>query len=237
MAEHKLRKRSEIPTADTWALEDLYPTDEAWETELNTLKLDQQSLASFEGKLGQSGEMLFRYLTQMEQVIEKMSLLGNYCIRRLDQDTRNTTYQTMAGSYRAASVAMGVATSFETPEIMAIPEETLEGFYEAYPDLERYRRFLRDFRRRKAHVLSEAEEKILSAAGEISQSPSGIFSAFTDADLTFPDAVDAAGEKHPLTKGNFVVWESGSDRVLRKSAYENMYHTIGAFRNRSQCSA
>ena len=80
-------------------------------------------------------------------------------------------------------------------------------------------------------MLSEAEEKILSAAGEISQSPSGIFSAFTDADLTFPDAVDAAGEKHPLTKGNFVVWESGSDRVLRKSAYENMYHTIGAFRN------
>ena len=231
MAQQKPRKRSEIPTADTWALEDLFPTDEAWEQELTTLNQDQQILASFEGRLGESGETLCRYLTQMEQVIEKLSLLGNYCIRRLDQDTRNTTYQTMAGSYRTASVAMGVATSFETPEIMAIPEETLEDFYAACPGLERYRRFLKDFRRRKAHVLSEAEEKILSAAGEISQSPSGIFSAFTDADLTFPDAVDAAGEKHPLTKGNFVVWESGSDRVLRKSAYENMYHTIGAFRN------
>ena len=26
----KIRKRSEIPVEDTWALEDLYATDEAW---------------------------------------------------------------------------------------------------------------------------------------------------------------------------------------------------------------
>ena len=57
MAQQKPRKRSEIPTADTWALEDLFPTDEAWEQELSTLNQDQQILASFEGRLGESGEI------------------------------------------------------------------------------------------------------------------------------------------------------------------------------------
>ena len=39
MAE-KIRKRSEIPVEDTWALEDLYVSDEAWEQELKTLEED-----------------------------------------------------------------------------------------------------------------------------------------------------------------------------------------------------
>ena len=231
MSQQKLKARSEIALEDTWALEDLYTTDDAWEKELESMSADQDELASYEGKLGSCAANLYAYLVKMEQISEKMSKLGNYCIRRLDQDTRNTVYQAMAGRYRSAAVALGVATSFETPEIMAIPDGDLDRFYEECPELERYRRYLKDFRRRKEHILSDSEEKILSAAGEIAQSPSGIFGAFTDADLVFPDVEDADGEKHPLTKGNFVVWESSSDRVLRKNAYEALYSTIGAFRN------
>ena len=43
MEETKIRKRSEIPVEDTWALEDLYVTDEAWEKELATLAEEMQS--------------------------------------------------------------------------------------------------------------------------------------------------------------------------------------------------
>ena len=63
-----IRKRSEIPVEDTWAVEDLYVSDEAWEAELNTLESDKKELTSFAGSLGQSGENLFAYLTKMEQV-------------------------------------------------------------------------------------------------------------------------------------------------------------------------
>jgi len=72
----KIRLRSEIPVEDTWAVEDLYVSDEAWEAELNTLEADKKELASYAGKLGQSGETLLAYLTEMEQVDEKASLLG-----------------------------------------------------------------------------------------------------------------------------------------------------------------
>ena len=227
----KIRKRSEIPVEDTWALEDLYATDEAWEQELTTLAEDEKELTSFAGKLGESAENLYAYMAKTEQVNAKAELLGNYCMRKADQDTREATYQAMVGKFMSVVVALSAATSFETPEIMAISDEKLDGFYTAYPALERYRRYLTDLRRRKEHVLSPAEEKLLAAAGEMAQAPDNIYGMFADADISFPDAIDSKGNPHQLTQGTFVPCQESSDRVLRKSAYENLYHGFAKFKN------
>lgn len=228
---NQIRKRSEIPVEDTWATEDLYPSDEAWERELASLDADSAALASFSGTLASGPEVLFDYLSKMERVNVKMERLANYCMRKADEDTRNAAYQAMSGRFISAAVALSTACSFETPEIMTISEETLEGFYKACPSLERYRRYLTDARRLKAHILSPAEEKLLAAAGEMANAPDTIFSVFADADMTFPDAVDGAGKTYPLTQGTFVSYEESPDRALRKSAYENLYHGYGAFKN------
>ena len=227
----KIPERSEIAKEDTWATEDLYATDEAWEAELATVAADQQALAAFAGRLAESGETLYAYLEKMEQTDVKVSLLANYCMRKADEDTRNATYQAMSGKFRSVMVALGAACSFETPEIMAISDEALEAFYAECPKLERYRRYLTDMRRRKAHTLSAAEEKLLASAGEMAHAPSAVYGAFGNADLTFPDAVDSNGNRHPLSQGTFVSLEESSDRELRKSAYENLYRTIGGFKN------
>ena len=153
----KIPERSEIALEDTWATEDLFVSDEAWEAELATVPADQQALASYAGRLAESGETLYAYLEKMEQVDEKVSLLAGYCMRKADEDTRNATYQAMSGKFRSMMVTLGAACSFETPEIMAISDETLDGFYASCPKLERYRRYLTDMRRRKAHTLSAAE--------------------------------------------------------------------------------
>ena len=227
----KIRQREEIPAEDTWALEHLYASDELWEQELNTLAEDGEYLAGFAGKLGESSENLFTYLSRMEQVNLKAEMLGNYCMRKADQDTRVAKYQAMSGKFMSTVVALGASCSFETPEILAISDEVLEGYYAELPGLARYRRYLTDLRRRRAHTLSPAEEKLLAAAGEMSQAPSNIFGAFSNADLKFPDAVDGQGQKHPLTQGTFVTCMGSEDRVLRKSAYENLYHTMAGFKN------
>ena len=157
----KIWRREDIPTEHKWATEDLYPTDEAWEQELATLDADKQILTAFAGHLADSAEKLFDYLENMERVDVKVSRLANYAMRKGDEDTRNAFYQSMGGKFRGVMVALGAACSFETPEIMAISDETLEGFYAQLPALEKYRRYLTNMRRRKAHTLSAAEEKLL----------------------------------------------------------------------------
>ena len=226
----KIRNREEIPAEDKWAIEDLYATDDAWEQDLKTVAEDETYLASFAGKLADP-KNLCDYLKKSEELNVKADRLGNYCMRKADEDTRNATYQAMQGKFMSVFVALGAATSFDTPEIMAISDEDMEQFYADCPDLERYRRYLTDLRRRKAHTLSAAEEKILAAAGEMADAPDNIYGAFADADISFPDAVDKDGGKHPLTQGTFVPLEESTDRTLRKSAYENLYDSFAGFKN------
>ena len=231
MEQTKIRNREEIPQEDKWAIEDLYATAQDWERELETLNDDRDTLAAYAGHLGDSAQTLCAYLQRLEQVNVKADRLGNYCMRRADEDTRDAACQAMSGRFVSTVVAFGAACSFDTPEIMALSDETLEGFYAACPALERYRRYLTDLRRRKAHTLSAAEEKLLAAAGEMAQAPDTIYGAFADADVSFPDAVDAQGGRHPLTQGTFVTLEESADRELRRSAYENLYDTLAGFQN------
>ena len=231
MEENKIRQRSEIPEEDKWAVEDIYPSDEAWEEDLSKLEAEEGPLVAFAGHLNESGHKLYEYLINAERVEELIGKLAGYCMRRADEDTRVAKYQGMVGRFYGAVVAMSAATSFETPEIMAISDEEMDRFYAECPELERFRRYLTDKRRMKAHTLSAAEEKLLAAAGEMAQTPDNIYGMFADADITFEDAVDAEGKTHPLSQSSFVALESGSDRVLRKSAYENLYKGFGAFKN------
>ncbi len=229
----KIPQRSEIPLEDTWATEDLYPSDEAWEAELETLAADGDALAAYAGRLGESGKVLCAYLEKMEAANAKGSLLANYCMRKSDEDTRVAKYQAMTGKFMSIVVALGAKCSFETPEILAISDEQMEVFYAEEPGLERFRRYLTKNRSRREHILSPAEEKLLAAAGEMSQAPDDIYGMLNNADLTFPDAVDSQGRAHPLSQGTFVACQESPDRVLRKSAYENLYHTYAKFRNTS----
>ena len=228
---NKIKDRSEIPQEDKWAIEDLYPSDEAWEAELATLEADKQTLQSYAGRLADSGKTLYEFLKITEETNVKASRLANYCMRKADEDTRKAEYQAMTGKFISVAVAMDAATSFETPEIMAISDETLNGFYGDCPELERYRRALTSLRRRKDHILSGAEEKLLAATGEMAQAPDKIYGMLADADMKFPDAVDSEGKKHPLSQGTFVTCQESPDRALRKSAYENLYDGFAAFKN------
>ena len=227
----EIKKRSEIPVEDTWAIEDLYESDQAWEHEFATLDADLAALVAFDGHLADGAESLYRYLCRTEKVNQKCAKLANYAQRQADVDTRNATYQAMTGKFASKMVAIQAATSFETPQILAISDETLDGFYKAYPELERYRRYLTNMRRFREHILSPLEEKLLAAAGELGAAPDNIYGMLCDADLKFRDALDGAGKAHSVTQGTFVQLEESQDRTLRQNAYESLYDGFTAFRN------
>ena len=227
----KIPEREQIALADRWAIEDLYPTDEAWKEDLEKLKALTGELAGFAGRLGESAATLLDFARKTEEAGVLLSNLFNYSSRRNDEDTRVAKYQEMNGMAMSAYVGLMSATAFQTPEIMAIPEQTMERFYAEEPGLERYRRYIFNIRRHAAHVLSPSEEKLLAMAGEMMQSPDDIYSKFADADLTFPDAVDKDGNKHPLSQGTYISYMESEDRELRKSAFQNTYDTWASYKN------
>lgn len=224
-------ERSARAAQDQWAIQDLYATDEAWEADLQKVKALIGQIPAYTGKLGTSADALYDYMQLDEKISLLLDDLSNYAQRRSDEDTRMARYQAMTDRITAVWVEASAAASFETPELLAIPDETLEAFYREKPELELYRRYFYQIRRKRDHILTAPEERILAAAGEMAQGPDNIYSMFSDADLQFADAVDAAGASHPLTQGTYVSYLESADRTLRRSAFKNYYRPYGQYRN------
>ena len=232
MAESKkIPQRGEVPVEYTWNTADLYPSDEAWEQELGAVRAQIPILAGYAGRLAESAQTLYGYLTLCDRTVEQVTRLHQYASLRQDEDTRAAQYQALAGKAASLWVELSSATAFDTPELLKITPEALEGFYADEPGLELYRRFFAVLQDKKEHILSDGEEKLLAAAGEMAQAPDEIFSKFSNADLTFPDAMDGQGSPLPLSNASFVSYEMSEDRALRRSAYETYYDTLGGFRN------
>ncbi len=227
----KIPERCEVAEQDKWAIHDIYATDDLWEEDLAKAKELIPTYGNFVGKLGENPENLLAFCEMEEKVAVMADALGNYAMRRSDEDARVSKYQAMVGRLMSTYVELTSASSFATPEIMGISDETMEEFYAECPKLERYRRYLTDVRRLREHVLSPQEEKLLAAAGEMANAPDTIYGMFNDADIVFPDVEDGKGEKHPLSQGTYIAHMESDDRTLRKNAFEGLYHTYGSFKN------
>ncbi len=231
MENKKIPLRSEVPQEFTWDLTPLFASDEAWLAEYEALKALPAEIAAYQGHLGDDAETLLSFFRLQDQAAIRLSTFYGYASCKSDQDTGNGFYQDLRGKAMSTYVAVSAAGAFASPEIMAIPEDRLNLFRIAQPGLEEYSRSLYQIRRMAAHILSPAEERLLSAAGEMAQGPDNIGSIFRNADLRFPNAVDRDGAEHQLTGGSFVPLLESADRVLRESAFRTYYQRLGEFRN------
>ena len=227
----EVKSRDEIEAKYHWDLASIYATDEAFLQALEQAKQYPAQCAAYQGKVSQSPQELLAFLRLDDQVTIELSRLVNYAQRKSDEDTRISKYQDFSSQAMSLYVAVSSAQAWFTPELLSLDQETMEKFYAQCPELELYRRSLDRIFRRKEHTLSPSEEALLASAGEMAAQPDNIYSMFADADLTFADAVDSQGEKHPVTHGTYGPLLYSQDRVLRKSAFESCYAGYGQFRN------
>lgn len=224
-------KRSDVPREYTWAVEDLYASDEDWKKDLEKIKGMIPRIGVFQGTLGKNADHLLDFLKLQDEITVLIDRFANYAMRKADEDTKNTTYQAFRDQTNSICVAVSSALSFAEPEILEIPDAVLSGFYEKQPGLNQYRRFLHDILRKKAHILSDAEEKILAAAGDLAQSPDDIFGLLNNADMTFESVTDIEGNRFPVTHASFISLMQNYDRNVRKDAFESMYRTYAEHKN------
>ena len=233
METNKIPARADVPEKDKWAIQDLFATDDDWRAALAKAKEFIPRITAFRGGLAESGAALLSFFRLDDEISLAFDALVHYAQRRSDEDTRVAAYQEMVSQVTRFAVEIQSAAAFETPELLAISDEDMNRLYAEAPELELYRLNIDRIRRRREHVLSDKEEAILAAAGEMAASPDDIYSMLNDADLKFPDAVDKDGNKHPVTHGTFIPLMQSYDRVLRKSAFDSLYSVYGQFRNTS----
>lgn len=229
----KIPARSEVEACHTWALEDMYATKADWEAEMERARAAAQEAAGYAGQLGEDSGKLLAYCRLEEKLGCMMDTIYGYASRKNDQDTTDPEGQAMEAKAMSLYVECSGLLAFANPEILGIPDEVLDAFFEENGELRTYKRSISDLRRCREHVLSPEMEKLLADAGEMARTPGNVYSMLNNADLTFPSILNEKGEEVEVTHGSFIPLMQSADRNVRKAAFESLYHTYGKVINTS----
>ena len=203
----------------------------SWEDSFKKIEQGLPELEALKGTLAQSGYALLKVLQTRDELYEELETLFVYASMRKDEDTTNSVYLGMFDRAMQLFVRASTVISYIEPEILALPQTTLDTYVQETPGLGLYRQQLDDINRNRPHVRSAEVEAVLAAAGEISEVPDSIFSMIDNADLKLPQIHNEEGEEVPLTKGNYLVYIRNTDRRVRKEAFEGMHGTFLKQRN------
>jgi len=222
-------KRSETNPKYRWRLEDLFASQADWDREYEQAKALIAKAAEFQGKLADPARLkaCFELEDELSLHVERLYVYANM---RHHEDTAEPNNMALADKSKKLSVEANEALSFITPEVLSLPDETLEKMI-ADPNLAPYRFTLEEMRRQKAHVLGKSEEALLAQAGNISQAPNTIFGMLNNADLKFPTIKNENGEDVELTHGTYIQFLESRDRSVREAAFKAMYDTYGKLKN------
>lgn len=218
-------RRSDIESKYKWKLEDIIPSDEAWEKEFAALKDKCGELCAYDGKLTDRDRVL-ACLKLQDEVSLCAERLYVFSAMRRDENVGDADSQARCDRAESALVKMSEMTAFITPQLTALDEDTLRGFAED-PDFSDYDYLIRTLIRTKKHTLSEKEERLLAMTGSFSSTAQDAFRMLDNADIRFEPYVKSDGSEVKLTHGIYGAEMQSPVREDRKKAFETMH---GAFK-------
>ncbi len=221
----ELKTRNEMDPKYLWRLEDIYPTDEAAEKEMEELLALLPQIQAFEGKAAQDPKtVICRYF----EVSKKMERVFAYAMMRADQDGSDGHYTAMLQRVRHIAVQLSAASAYLEPELLSMPEEELKALQDD-PSFRDYSEYIRGLLRNRAHTLPAEQEKLLAMAGDALSAPSQAFRTLSDVELPMPVVRDEQGEEVQLSHGRYFSFLRSQDREVRKQAFLGMHNAYRDF--------
>lgn len=218
-------ERTEISQQLKWKTTDIFPTDEAWEAEFKRVEAEygNYDFSVFKGKLNEKETLLqcFRLIDDVSRKIEKLYI---YAHLRHDEDLRVSKYTSAHAQVGAMISKIFAQFSFVEPELTSLDSSVLQGFI-ADPDFAEYDYKLRKIAGAKAHVLSEAEEKLLVLGGDVMRDFQSVFAMLNNANLNLPKAT-FNGEQVQMSHGLYGVALRDQDAAVRKEWFEKYYQAF-----------
>lgn len=210
--------RAEVPIEQTWNIDDIFPTPEAWERELGELAGLVSNVTQYKGRLHEGAGVLLACLEALEALQKRAMKAFAYASLNLSSDGTNPIYQAMAGKAGAMGAEVQAQTSFVQSEALGLPEGTLQQYLKD-DGLLPYGMTIEKWIEKKPHMLSPETEMVLAALGEVINSPVEVYERSRTADLKFDSVADGEGKLYPMSLGRH---ESAADLTLRRNAYEEL---------------
>ena len=224
------RERASIPDRYKWDLSQIFPTDQAWRAAKDKLTGELPAIRAFKGTLGTSAQKLADALELTNRLSKDFSRIYVYASMMSDQDTRVSTYQAMKQEMAQVGATFGAETSFVEPEILKLEPSKIDAFISSEPRLKVYSFYLHDILRRRAHTLSDSEEKILANSSVLASAPSDTYNILSNADFAYPSVTLSDGKSVKLDSAGFNLYRAVPNRGDREKVMSAFFSALGSFR-------
>jgi len=218
-------------SAAAWDLTDIYPSDAAWETERQAILRDVPALKTFQGKLGSNAAALKAALQAQSDISRRASRLYSYASLKADEDRRVAANQERKQKAQDVFTAIGEATAWTGPEVVALGPDRINALIAADPGLGKFAFGLRDTIRTAAHTLSPNEEQLLAAAGTPLSGPQDIREQLASSDIPRPTVTLSDSRTLRLDDQGYQQGRTAANRADRKLVFDKYWASYKAFEN------
>lgn len=168
-------ERKDIDIKDTWDLSTIYNDHKSFYHDLEKAKTLIDELVSYQGKICNTIDSFYNFLTTKDQVERLVNKLYCYAHLNCDVEPNNQEYQTMMAATIGVLEASSVKISFIDNEIIEAKEKVLE--YIKDPKLQKYTYKINSLMLFKDHILPKEQEELLAKAESIADTSSQVFNA------------------------------------------------------------
>lgn len=231
MSETKLPRRDEVKLEDTWDLTTIFKDDQAWEEAFAYIEANYRHADDFKGKLASSAETLFAAIQFEEKIFSTFSKVYVYTHLNFDTDTTDPKYQAMKERVMNLYGKVSSSFSFFSVELMSSDEALIKQYLSEHKELEIYQHDFAKLFKRRAHILSQEEEKLLAEVTPVLESSETTFGMLNNADLQFPEINDEQGKPVQITHGRYGLLLESRDRRVREDAFRGVYKTYINLKN------
>lgn len=227
----KVLARSEVPEKLTWDLERVYQSIEEWKKDQRKLENKLDEFKHAKDQLEMNADKFLEVIEQYLEIMRIYEKLAVFASMKNDQDTTNSQYQELQGMADNLGTQVSEAVAWFQPALVHLDDQVVQDYFHQNSKLKPYRHFITELRSQREHLLSDAQEELLAAAGNIFGAPEKTFEMLSDADLKFPVVEGENGQKVELSEGTYSKLLESVDQKVRQGAFKALYQTYGAFKN------
>ena len=224
-------ERKDIDKKYKWDLTVIYKDEAAFNADYSKCETLIKDFAKHEATMAKSAEGLYNALTDMCAVEALIGKLWQYASLGFSVDTSDNYSQALNSKVRSLAILAGQVSWFVSPYLLKLDNDTVQGWFKEYPQLETYRRMIETTMREKEHTLSDECEILMANIQNAMGSHSNIRSIFTNSDLRFGKIRNEEGKLVEITDSSYSMYLMSKDRRVRKAAFNCVYKTYSQFAN------
>jgi oligoendopeptidase F len=211
-----------VDVADTWNLDDVYPSLEDWEVALAAVQPRIEGLRDCAGRLEAD---LLGCTQRSTEVVKELSRLSTYASNHAAGNNRDAEWRGRSGRVSLLWTQLGEATAWWDPELLALGEKKVAKVRAKAPELEGWGYSLDNVFRDAVHTRSPEVEALLASTGPLRHAPGQIYRVLLNAETEWPTVTLSDGAEVVVDPSAFVHHRSSPIRADREAVFAAAFGT------------